>query len=174
MAISNSGAPAEAELVITRVFNAPRALVYTAWTEPARLSEWWGPKGYAMTVARMDLRPGGVFLYSQQARGGPVMWGRFVYGEIVAPERLTFINSFCDAAGNVIRHPMAPTWPLEVQNSLTLIEEGGRTTLTLRGGPHNATEAERETFQSALAQVQGGMGGTLSQLEAYLARALQE
>jgi len=76
------------------------------------------------------------------------MWGRFVYRELVPPERLVFIVSFSDEAGNVTRHPMSPTWPLEVLNTMTLSEHGGKTTLTMHGRPINASEEERRTFEA--------------------------
>ena len=76
------------------------------------------------------------------------MWGKFVYREIVAPERIVFVNSFSDEEGNPVRHPMSPTWPLEVLNTMTLSEHDGRTTLTIRGAPINASDEERKTFQA--------------------------
>ena len=158
-------------LVIERIFDAPRELVWKAWTEPARLAQWWGPKGFDMQVARMDFRPGGVFHYSMRSPAGQELWGKFVYREIVAPERLVFINSFADEQGNVQRNPMSPTWPLEILNVLTLAEDAGRTTLTIRGGPHSATEIERQTFAGAQANVQSGFKGTLDQLADHLAKA---
>ena len=66
------------------------------------------------------------------------MFGRFVYREVAAPERLVFVNSFSDAAGGITRAPFPQLdgkWPLEILNVVTLTEEGGRTTVSLRGGP---------------------------------------
>ncbi len=80
------------EFVITRTFDAPRDLVFKAWTEAERLAQWWGPKGCNITVSKLELRPGGTFLYSMKMSNGPAMWGKFVYREIVAPERLVFVN----------------------------------------------------------------------------------
>lgn len=100
------------------------------------------------------------------------MWGKFVYREIVAPEKLIFINSFSNEKGNLTRHPMSATWPLEVLNTLTLSEHEGKTTVTLRGGPLNATELERKTFKDGHKSMQQGFKGTLDQLAAYLANEL--
>jgi uncharacterized protein YndB with AHSA1/START domain len=166
--------PGGQELVIERVFNAPSELVWKAWTEPERLAQWWGPKGFALTVARMDFRPGGDFLYSIQAPNGFSMWGKFVYHEISAPERMVFVSSFCDEHGNVTRNPMSATWPLEVMNILTLSEIDGKTTLTIQGGPYSATEEEHNTFFGAQANVKQGFKGTFDQLEAYLAEAQKQ
>jgi uncharacterized protein YndB with AHSA1/START domain len=102
MMVENNHA-SDNELVITRVFNAPRELVFKAWTEPERLQKWWGPKGLTLEVSKLDLRPGGIFLGSQRSPEGHVMWGKFVYQEIKAPEKLVFIQSFSDEEGNTVR-----------------------------------------------------------------------
>ena len=176
MAVSNARASAaddsaERVLVITRVFDAPRELVWKAWTESERLAQWWGPKGFTMGVCKLDLRPGGVFHYSMQTPDGREMWGKFVYREIVKPERIVFINSFADEKGNAVRDPWNANWPLEVLNTLSLSAHEGKTTLTLRGAPLNATEAERETFEAGRKSMQQGFAGTLDQLAEYLAKA---
>ncbi len=157
--------------MITREFDAPRALVFKAWTEAERLARWWGPKGFSVEVGSFDLRPGGVFHYSQRAPNGAELWGKFVYHEVVAPERLVFTSSFADAEGNTVRNPWSQDWPLEILNVLTLTEQGSRTTLTMSGGPINASPAELATFEAARSSVQQGLGGTLDQLDAYLAEA---
>src|SRR5262245_56200132 len=95
----------EGEFVISRVFNAPRELVFKAQTESERREEWLGAKGFTTRVIKFDFRPGGVFLYSMRTPDGHEMWGKFVYREIVAPERIVFINSFADKEGNTIRAP---------------------------------------------------------------------
>jgi len=156
--------------VITRVFDAPRELVFKALTESDRLAQWWGPKGFAWVSATLDLRPGGVFHYCMRAPNGQEMWGKFVYREVVPPERIVFVNSFADEKGNAIRHFMSPTWPLEVLNILTLAEHDGKTTLTMKGLPINATEVERKTFDDGHKSLEQGFGGTLDQLAEYLAK----
>ena len=162
---------AQGELVITRVFDAPRDLVWKAFSEAERLMQWWGPKGFAMRVGTLDFRPSGVFHYCMQSPDGHDLWGRFVYRDIVAPERIVFVSSFADAEGNAIRNPWSPTWPLEILNTLTLTEAGGMTTLTLRGAPQNAIAVERDTFYGALDSVRQGFAGTMEQLAEYLAEA---
>jgi uncharacterized protein YndB with AHSA1/START domain len=161
----------ESVFEITRTLEAPRDVVWRAWTEPERLTQWWGPKGYKMLASMMELRPGGIYRYGMRAPAGQEMWGRFVYREIVPPERLEFIVSFTDADGNVTRHPMSATWPLEVLNVLTFEEREGRTAITLRGGPLNATDVERETFAAAHKSMQQGFTGAFDQLAEYLAKA---
>ncbi len=159
---------AEEELIISRVFNASRELVFKVWTEPEHLMHWWGPKGFTMRAARVDLRPGGIFHYALKSPAGHEMWGRFVYREISAPERLAFVISFSDSEGNITRHPLSETWPLEVLNTITLTEQDGKTTFVLRAGPINATGTERRTFLDGFKSMQQGFKGTMDQLDEYL------
>lgn len=154
--------------VITRVFDAPRDRVWKAWTEEERLKHWWGPQGFKVHTCKVDLRPGGVFLYGMTAPGGSQMWGKFVYREIVAPEKLVFIVSFSDPQGGVTRHPGSPGWPLEMLSTVTFEAQGGKTKVTVQWLPHNATEAERKTFDEGRDSMKQGWGGTLGQLADYL------
>ena len=161
--------PAERPFTISRVFDAPRALVWKAWTERDRLMQWFGPKGFTMTAATLDLRSGGVFHYCLRSPDGKEMWGKFVYREIVAPERIVLVNSFSDAKGGLTRHPMSPTWPLEMLSTTTFVEHEGKTTLTVLWAPLNPTEEERKTFDAAQDGMRQGWTETMDQLAAYLA-----
>jgi len=163
-------APTEGVFTVTRQFDAPRELVFKAWTECEHLMQWWGPKGFTMRVCRVDLRPGGEFHYCLRSPDGHDMWGKFVFREIVAPERLVYVVSFSDEKGGVTRHPMARTWPLEMLNTVTLSEQSGRTTITLAATSINATEEERKTFRDGFDSMRQGWGGTMDQLTAYLAK----
>lgn len=122
-------------LVITRVFDAPRELVWKAWTDPEYITRWWGPRGFTAPVARIDLRVGGTFLSCMRSPDGQEIWGTGVFREIVPPERLVFSDSFADEHGNAVpasHYGFAGEWPLEMQIEVTLEEEGGRTKVTLR------------------------------------------
>jgi uncharacterized protein YndB with AHSA1/START domain len=160
------------DFVISRTFDAPRDLVWKAFTEPKRMAQWWGPKGFKVIALKTDLRPGGVCHYGLEAPNGSPMWGRFVYREIVEPERIVLINSFSDEKGGLTRHPGNMSWPLEMFSTFTFEEEkGGKTKFTVRWSPHNATEAERKTFEEGRTSMTQGWSGTLEQFEAYLAKA---
>ena len=139
--------PKQGGFVISRVFDAPRELVFKAQAESERLERWWGGKGFTTRVIKLDFRPGGIFHYSMRTPDGHEMWGKFVYCEIVAPERIVLIHSFADREGNTIRAPFSPTWPLEVLNTSTFSEHEGKTTLTIRSVPFIAAKQERETFK---------------------------
>lgn len=156
-------------LVVTRVFDAPRDLVWKALTEPEHLEHWWGPKGFTSRVHKLELRPGGTFLYCQRSAEGREMWGKWVYREIVAPERLVIVSSFTDDKGNPARHPFEPNWPLEMLGTSTFTENRGRTTLTVRMVPLNATESEQQTFFDGFNFMEEGFAGTFDKLDEYLA-----
>jgi uncharacterized protein YndB with AHSA1/START domain len=160
------------DFVFVREFSAPRDLVWKAWTSAEALAQWWGPKGAALRVIRFELRPGGMFHYAMAFQPGQEMFGRFIYREIAPPERLVFVNSFSDAAGGIARAPfpqLKDKWPLEILNTMTLAEQAGKTTLTLRGGPINATAEEREIFAGMTDSMRQGFGGTFDKLADYLA-----
>ncbi len=172
MASTQSAALAESfskEFVIERVFNAPRDLVWKVFTERDHLMNWWGPKGFKMLAGNLDLKPGGTFHYGMQAPDGSEMWGKWVFREIVKPERLVFVSSFSDKDGGLTRHPMAPTWPIEMLGTATFIDQGGKTLLVNRVVALNASDEERRTFEGGFASMTQGYGGTWDQLAAYLA-----
>ncbi len=159
------------EFVITRVFDAPRDRVWSAWTEPDRLKQWWGPKGFVVHTCKVDLRPGGVFHYGMRAPDGSDVWGRFVYREIVAPKRLVFVVSFSDPKGGVTRHPWSENWPLQTMSTVEFEEQGaGKTRVTVRWIPHEASDMERKTFAEGCESMQQGWTGTLDQFAGYLAK----
>lgn len=158
------------ELIITRTFNAPRNLVWKAWTEAERLAQWWGPKGAKIEVKKLDFKPGGIFHYCMQSPMGE-MWGRFYYLEMVEQERIVFTNSFSDKDGNITRAPFSNDFPLEIMNILTLNELEGKTTVILKGSPINAAEAEMNFFTNMFSGMQQGFAGTFDQLDEFLAKA---
>ena len=158
--------------VISRVFDAPRDLLWTCFTDPERMKHWSGPKGFTVIASKMDLRVGGTYHYGMKTPDDKTMWGKFVYREITPPERLVFINSFSDEAGGLTRHPMAPTWPLQMLSTFAFEEQpGGKSKFTVRWAPYGATEEERKTFDAGHDSMKGGWGGTMDQLEVYLAKA---
>jgi uncharacterized protein YndB with AHSA1/START domain len=168
---STAAGAASKEFVISREFDAPRDLVWKAVTEPDRLKQWWGPKGFTVKVAEVDLRPGGTFRYGLAGPNNYEMWGLWVYEEIDAPARLVTLVSFIDEAGNQIRHPLEPNWPLEVRSVLTLEERGGKTLLTVTSAAHNATADQIAVFEAGFESMEAGFSGTFNQLAEYLARA---
>ena len=158
------------EFVITRLFDAPRELVWRVHTEPEHMAHWWGPKGFTMLSLRMDFRPGGMFHYGMQSPDGHTMWGKLVYREIDAPERLSFVVSFSDEHGGTTRHPMSDTWPREVLLNLTFFEINGKTAIITSGFPINASPEENAMYHGNHASMQEGTKGMYDQFEEYLAQ----
>lgn len=123
------------ELIITRIFDAPRELVFKAWTECEHLQRWWGPKGYTAPFCKIDLRVGGKYLFCMRSPEGKDFWSTGVYQEIVPLERLVCSDSFSDKEGNVVpatHYGMGEDFPLETQVTVTFEEHDGKTQLTLR------------------------------------------
>ena len=126
---------AEQKLVITRIFDAPREMVFKAWTDPAQAMCWWGPKDFTVPFLEIDLRVGGKYLYCMRSPEGKDYWSTGIYREITPPERLVATDSFADEKGNVVPatyYGMSPDFPLEMLMTLTLEEYNGKTKLTLQ------------------------------------------
>ena len=168
--IASSTTGKSPDFVISRVFDAPRDLVWRAFTDSEHLKHWWGPKGFTVMFSKMDLRPGGIYHYGLEAPNGAEMWGKFIFREIVEKERMEFIISFSDKEGGTSRHPLHMQWPLEMLSSFTFEDEpGGKTRVTVRSAAWNASETERKTFDDGHGSMRMGWGGTMDQLAAYLA-----
>lgn len=144
---------AERELVITRVFDAPRDVAFKAWTEPERLVRWWGPQGFTTPSCEMDVRPGGAFRLCMRAPDGADHWLRGVYREIVEPERLVLTWAWEDAEGKPGH---------ETVLTVSFAEHGRKTKLTLH-------QAIFESVTARNAHQEGWTSG-LDRLAEYLAR----
>lgn len=157
---------------LSRDFNAPRPLLFSCFSDAERLAKWWGPKGVAIVKPKLDFRAGGVFHYGMEwVKGGPIMWGRFVYREIVVPERIVLLNSFSDEDAALVRAPFFDgKWPLEMLTVFAFEELGPkRSRFTLTWTPENATDEERAVFATNFASAGDGWAGSLEKLENYLA-----
>ncbi|MGA3067563.1 MAG: SRPBCC domain-containing protein [Tepidisphaeraceae bacterium] len=120
---SEGGDPVEREVVITRMFDAPRELVWKAWTEQEMMAQWWGPRGFTNPVCKLDVRPGGSWHIVMKAPDGAEYPCGGVYREIIAHQRLAFTNDAVDKEGKIL---------LEGFTTVTFAEENGKTKLTLR------------------------------------------
>ena len=89
-------------MVVTRVFDAPRELVWKAWTDPKYVMQWWGPKGFTSPVCKMDFRVGGKFLCCMRAPDGQEFWNGGEYHEIVLHEKIVYSMHFTDPEGNKV------------------------------------------------------------------------
>lgn len=157
----------EGAFVISRLVDAPREKVWQCWTEPRRLADWFGPKGFETVAANLDFRPGGTYHYCMRGNGVEI-WGKWTFKEIEAPARLLFIDAFSDKDGGLGRHPMAPTWPAQMTTTVLLSDFGPKTLITILWAPYEANEAERQTFAEGMASMQQGWSGTFERLDTYL------
>jgi uncharacterized protein YndB with AHSA1/START domain len=158
-----------APFVIEHVFAAPRALVFATHTEPKHLERWMGAEGFEAHHSSIRFEVGGAHHYGMRGPGGAEMWGLQRYLEIVPNERLVLVQSFSNAAGELARHPMAPSWPLEMHVTETFEDTGeGSTKVTIAWCPHESDDAGHATFDGARAGMAQGFGGTFAKLEAYL------
>lgn len=158
-----------AEFRISRVVDAPRDVVFQAWTDEKHLEQWWGPKGCQIFSCKNDLRVGGTMHYGMRMPNGDELWGIWVYREIAPPERLAFVNSFATPAAEIVRPPFPGRWPVEMLTTVTLTDAGGgKTKVAVQSVPTNATEEERCTFEHAHGSLRHGWGGTLDQLASHL------
>jgi uncharacterized protein YndB with AHSA1/START domain len=126
---------AEEALVIERVFDAPRDLVWKAWSEPELFMRWYGPKGFTTPVCKIDFRVGGAWLNCMRSPDGQEFWSTGVYREIVAMERIVTTMERSDADGNVVpatHDGMGADVPIEMLMTVTFEEQAGKTKMTLR------------------------------------------
>jgi uncharacterized protein YndB with AHSA1/START domain len=130
---SAAAAAAERELVITRLVDAPRDMVFGAWTDPKQAMQWWGPEGFAVVALEMDVRPGGRWRKCMRAPDGKDYWRKGVYREVVAPERLVFTYVPDDPLG-------APGH--ETLVTVTFEPRGAKTMMTLRHGGFESKPAQ--------------------------------
>jgi uncharacterized protein YndB with AHSA1/START domain len=145
--------PEDRVLVITRLLDAPRALVFKVWSQPEHLVHWWGPKGFTAPSCEMDLRPGGAWRACIRSPEGTEHRMQGSYREIVEPERLVFTFAWEDDEGEPGHQTLV---------TVTFAEQDGKTRLTF----HQATFESDESRDSH----HGGWSECFDRLEDYLAR----
>jgi uncharacterized protein YndB with AHSA1/START domain len=142
---------------LSRIFNAPRALVWKAWTTPHLVMKWWGPKGFTSPVCRIDLRVGGRFTYSMRAADGQVFYNGGEFREIVPLEKIIWLWYFADANGNRVSpaHYGFPDEDREGNIDEILFEDfgDGQTKLTFTRNDPTATREEQEGAAEGYAQI---------------------
>jgi uncharacterized protein YndB with AHSA1/START domain len=106
---SKTSTPSDREFVMERTFDAPRKLVFEAFSDCKHLTHWWGPKDWTLPVCKIDFRPGGVWHYCMRGPEGDESWGKAIYREIVEPERIVYLDTFADEAGNPLALRQKPS-----------------------------------------------------------------
>ena len=158
---NNTTTSSEREFVMERIFNAPRKLVFEAYSDCKHLAHWWGPKDWTLPVCQMDFRPGGIWLYCMRGPDGMESWGKATYREIIAPERIVYTDAFVDVEGNELEGMP------EMLITMVFSEQDGKTKLTSRTQFASAAEL-KAVLEMGMEQ---GFTETLDRLEAYLAKA---
>lgn len=147
--------PQQAELTLTRVFNAPRELVFDVWTDPKHLAQWWGPDCFTNPVCRVDARPGGELYIVMRSPDGQDYPMKGVFQELRRPVRLSFTNRALDGNGVEL---------LEGITTVSFEAEGGKTRVTV----HTVMRAKIPQAAAALAGMEPGWNQTLDGLDTYL------
>lgn len=155
-------------MTITRVFDAPRALVWKAWTDPKYVKLWWGPKGFTAPVCQMDFRVGGKSLYCMKSPDGQEFWNAVEYHEIVPPEKIVSSMYFADAQGNKVEPEQLGIEHEAIEGAydVTLFEDlgDGRTKLTFIG--NEPMESARDSGQlEGWNQILDKIGDVLVEME---------
>lgn len=152
--------------VLERVFDAPRELVWKAWTTPELLSRWYGPNVETI-IHRLEVKPGGVWL-NEMKTGGGSFYQKAEYTEVAAPQRFVCLMSNTDENWNVAPNPMMADWPRVLLTTVTFVEEGGKTKMRLTWVPHEASEAEIACFAAAMDSMGKGWGAGMELLAELL------
>jgi uncharacterized protein YndB with AHSA1/START domain len=151
---------ADREIVITRVFDAPRELVFQVWTDPKHVAQWWGPKGFTTTIHEMDVRPGGIWRLVMRGPDGTDYHNKIVFVQIVRPELLVYKHE-----------PEKGTEPGTHETTVTFEDQGAasapKTRVTMR--MLFASAAAREYVVKKYNAVEGG-NQTLDRLADHLAK----
>ncbi|HHX65993.1 MAG TPA: SRPBCC domain-containing protein [Chloroflexi bacterium] len=129
-------------ITLTRLFDAPRDLVFAAWKDPELMMRWWGPRDFTTPVCEIDFRVGGTWFSCMRSPEGQDYCSVCIYREIVEPERIVYMDSFADTEGNVVSasyYGLSPEWPLESKVTVTFDQVDGKTRLTVNnvGVPQN-------------------------------------
>jgi uncharacterized protein YndB with AHSA1/START domain len=159
----------EKEFTLKYNFNAPRRLVFNAFSDAKALGEWWGPVESKTTVIKLDYREGGIFHYRMETHG-KANFGRFLFKKIVPYHTLEFTNAFADEHANVVPAPFDLNLPLEIFYKLKFTESGGITTIDLYARPVDADDSQYHAFNSISDSMVNGFNATFDKLKLYVGR----
>lgn len=153
---------------LERVFKAPRQLLFDCFAKPEHMAKWFAPPGTTTEFLHSEVKPGGYNHVRMTSPDGSTYHGKYTFREVSPIDRLVYVNAFADAEGNLVHHPMAPTWPLELLTEMDFSDEGNDTKLTIIWTAIDASEEELATFEAGLESCHQGWGSTLDKLDVYL------
>lgn len=153
------------DLIMERIFNAPRELVFKMFSDPVHLANWWGPEGWETNIRHFDFKPGGIWLYCMKCMDknqgdfyGQESWGKAVYHEMIVHEKIVYTDSFVDAKGNVLDEMP------EILVTMNFIEEEGKTKVITRS-QFSSIEALQQVMDMGVVQ---GFVSQFNRLDALL------
>lgn len=156
------------ELLLEREFNAPREMVWRAWTDPELLARWYGPN-IETIIHKFDLQPDGEWL-NEMKMGEKSNFQKVVFQEVIKPEKLVWHHySSVDSDWNDAPNPMMGDWPRVLLTTVTFADKGGKTNLRLSQIPMDATDDEIANFAKAIAGMSGGWGKGFAIIDELLA-----
>ena len=155
------------EYKLERIFDAPRELVWRAWTDPEILNRWYGPN-IETIIHQFDLRPGGSWL-NEMKMGGNSDFSKMVFQEVTPPKKLVWHHCSTDNSWSTAPNPMMPDWPRILLTTVVLEETGDKTNVCLTQVPLDATEAEIACFAEAMANMDHGWGAGYTILDKIFA-----
>jgi len=155
------------EYVLDRVFDAPRELVWRAWTDPELLHRWYGP-GVETIIHKSDLEPDGVWL-NEMKMGGDSNFQKVIFQEVTKPEQLVWHHFSADSDWNIAANPMMPDWPRILLTTVTFDDLGDKTNVRLSQIPLDATDAEIACFAKMMERMSGGWGKVYAIIDEILA-----
>ena len=157
--------------IISRSFPVPRQRLYQACSNAEEMLAWFSPPGAKTIKAELDFKPGGTFFYGMQMPDGNMMYGKSLYVEIVPNEMIIYYTRFADEHGNIISHPMAPTWPRKMHTTFLFADEGETNShLTVIWNYDGTDPVQKATFMGAMSGMRMGWTGTLDSLTNYLSK----
>ncbi|WP_138503228.1 SRPBCC domain-containing protein [Nostoc sp. PA-18-2419] len=156
-------AQSQREIVITRIFRAPRQLVFQAWTDPKHIAQWWGPKGFTTRVSELDLRPGGKWRYVMIAPDGTEYPAKGVFREIVPLERIVTSDEFDEGFEKVVNAEL----PKGIVMTAIFEDLDGNTKLTLRIVHESFEDRQKHEKMGVI----GGWNSSFDCLDEFLTEA---
>jgi uncharacterized protein YndB with AHSA1/START domain len=154
---------------IVKEFNAPRQLVFDAWTKTEHLNNWMFPmQGCSCEFVKADIKTGGSSLHKITMPNGHEMWLFTQYEEVSSPDKLVFLQYFSNENGDIVPMQHIPNWPRDMLATLSFEEANGKTTITFLWEPRNPSAEEMVAFESTRADHGKGWGAGMQQLEIYL------
>ena len=160
------------EFILNRMFDAPRELVWRAWTDPDLLPRWYGP-GAETIIHKFDLKPGGSWL-NEMKWGGNSDYSKMVFKEVMKPEKLVWHHYSTDSDWNNVASRMKKDWPKAMLTTVIFEDKGDKTNVRLTWVPFEATEAEIACFIASMSFMGTGWGSGYALMDELLAELKTE